>query len=384
MLTGIVVGLFGLLTVAGCIYTLSAQISLIRYARNPDARPSSHPSVTILKPLHGEEPRLYENLASVIAQAYPGPVRIIFGVSDPADPAAAVVARLAADFPQADLELVADARRHGRNRKVSNLVNMSAAMTGEIVVLADSDMLVEPDYLSRVVGALQQPGIGAVTCLYRGVSLPNIWSRLATGWVDGQFLPNVILGITLGLAKPCMGSTIALRRDTLERIGGFAAFADLLADDYEIGAAVRRLGMSVAVPPRPVLGHTSAATSLGALLRQELRWSRTIKTVDFAGFAGSVVTHVFPFALLTAIVDGLQARDWALLLLVFVLRSSLLLQVKRFVQKDTANLSLLPIRDLLSFAVFCGSFLPGSIEWRGHRFGVRSDGILTAPDDTGR
>ena len=383
-MTSTFAALFGLLTVAGCVYTLGALFCLIRYARQPAARPSSYPAVTILKPLHGDEPRLEQNLASVLLQDYPGPMQIIFGVSEPTDPAAAVVDRLRAAFPAANLQLVVDPRRHGRNGKVSNLVNLSAAVAGEVVVLADSDMLVEPDYLTRVVGALQQPGVGAVTCLYSGISLPNIWSRLATGWVDGQFLPNVILGLTLGLAKPCMGSTIALRRDTLERIGGFVAFANLLADDYEIGAAIRRLGLAVVVPARPVLGHTSAALSLGALLRQELRWTRTIKTVDFAGFAGSIVTHVLPFALLTAMMDGFHARDWMLLGLVLLLRSSLLLQVKRFVRKDTADLSLLPVRDLLSFAVFIASFWPGSIEWRGHRFGVRSDGIMTAPDDTGR
>lgn len=384
MLMGTLGVLFGLLTSAGCIYTIIAMACLARYGRQPDPEPVSFPPVTVLKPLHGDEPGLLRNLASFMAQDYAGPVQIVCGVSDPADPTVAVVDRLRAAFPAADLHLVVDPRRHGRNGKVSNLTNMSAAVTGEIVVLSDSDMLVELDYLNRVVGALQQPGVGAVTCLYRGISLANLWSRLATGWVDGQFLPNVIVGLTTGLAQPCMGSTIALRRETLARIGGFAAFTDVLADDYAIGAAVRRLGLAVAVPAHPVLGHTSAAGSLGALLRQELRWTRTIKTVDFAGFAGSVVTHVLPFALLTAAVDGFRGRDWLLLAIVLLLRSSLLLQVKRFVRKDTADLSLLPIRDLLSFAVFCGSFVPGSIEWRGQRFGVRSDGILTAPDDTGR
>ena len=392
---GALAALFGLLTLIGCLYTIAALIGLWRYARLPGAEPASYPLVTVLKPLHGAEPRLYQNLASVFTQDYPGPIRRVFGVSEPADPAAAVVEQLRAAFPSAALRLVTDTRRHGRNGKVSNLVNMSAVAwpasdgagaapeVDEVVVVSDSDMLVEPDYLTRVVGALQQPGVGGVTCLYRGISLPNLWSRLATGWVDGQFLPNVILGLSLGLAKPCMGSTIAMRRETLERIGGFAAFKDLLADDYEIGAAIRRLGLAVSVPPWPVLGHTSAATSLGSVLKQELRWSRTIKTVDFAGFAGSVVTHVVPFALLTAVFDGFRPRDWALLALVLMLRSSLLLQVKRFVRKDTADLSLALPRDLLSFAVFIASFWPGSIEWRGHRFGVRSDGIMTAPDDTG-
>jgi ceramide glucosyltransferase len=382
--THFLTGFLALLTLAGCIYTLGAIVCLVRYARRPDAWPTSFPAVSVLKPLHGDEPRLFDNLASFLAQDYRGPIRFVFGVSDPADAAVAAIDRLKQAFPQADLQFVADPQRHGRNGKVSNLVNMSREIAGEVVVLADSDMLVDPDYLTRVVGALEQPGVGAVSCLYRGISLPSFWSRLATGWVDTSFLPNLIVGVTLGLAHPCMGSTIALRRQTLDRIGGFAAFAGHLADDYEIGAAVRRLGLKVVVPARPVLGHTSAATSLSALLRQELRWARTIKTVDFGGFAGSLVTHVVPLALLTAALDGFRTRDWLLLVLVALLRFSLIMQVKRFVRKDTADLSLVLLRDLLSFAVFIGSFWPGSIEWRGHRFGVRSDGLLTTRDNTGR
>jgi ceramide glucosyltransferase len=371
------------LALVGCLYTAAALICLVGFARRPDAATADAPPVTVLKPLHGDEPLLFENLASVLQQDYSGRVTVVFGVADAADPAVATVERLRMAFPAADLRLVVDRRRHGRNGKVSNLINMSREIAGDVVVLSDSDMRVGPDYLTRVVGTLSQPGVGAVTCLYSGLSLPSLWSRLATGWVDTQFLPNVVLGLTLGLAKPCMGSTIALRRDTLAGIGGFAAFKDHLADDYEIGAAVRRLGLAVAVPARPVLAHTSAALSLGALWRQEARWSRTIRAVDPGGFAGSVITFALPFALLAAVADGLQGRDGLLVLATLALRAALALAVKRFVAKDTADLFLLPLRDLLSFAVFLGSFWPGSIEWRGHRLRVRSDGILTAPDQTG-
>ena len=379
-----VVGVLFLLCGIGCVYTLGALVCLARYARRAGAGLAGGSSVTVLKPLYGDEPNLFNNLASFIQQDYQGSVHVVLGVSRDDDPAAAVARALQTSFPSAHITLVVDPRRHGRNGKVSNLINMSGAIAGDVVILADSDMVVERDYVATLVAALGQPGVGGVTCLYRGVSLPGLWSRLATGWVDGQFLPNVILGLTLGLAKPCMGSTIVLRRATLDAIGGFEAFKDHLADDYEIGAAIRRLGLSVVVPPRPVLGHTSSATTLTALLRQELRWAKTIRTVDPLGFAGSFVTHVLPFALLTAFVDGFHVRDWLLLAIVVGLRCALLIQVARFVRKDTADLSLLPIRDLLSFAVFLGSFLPGSIDWRGTRFGVSRDGILEAPDSTGR
>ncbi len=180
-----------------------------------------------------------------------------------------------------------------------------------MIVLADSDMLVGRDYLDRVVAALERPGVGAVTCLYRGIAVPGIWSRLATQWIDFHFLPSVVVGMALGLAKPCFGSTIALRRDTLERIGGFMAFKDRLADDYAIGEAVRGLGLSVAVPRDLVLGHTCTAASFGALLRQELRWSRTIRSLDPAGFVGSAVTHPIAWATLAPSGPASALPPWA-------------------------------------------------------------------------
>ena len=178
-----VAGGFLALTLLGCLHTAGAFLCLALYHRRPEALLSAAPSVTILKPLHGAEPRLFDNLASTIRQDYPGPVQVVFGVGDPRDAALLVVQELEAAFPDADLTPVVDPRRHGRNGKISNLINMARAMTGEVVILADSDMLVEPDYVTRVVAALQQPGVGGVTCLYRGVSLPGVWSRSIRPWI---------------------------------------------------------------------------------------------------------------------------------------------------------------------------------------------------------
>ena len=378
-----VVFLLDLLALVGCAYTAFAIVCLYRTGKQPDAMPSSYPVVTVLKPLYGDEPKLFENLSSFIEQDYQGPVEFIFGVQDGRDSAVATVKRLQGAFPTAAIRLVVDPRRHGSNGKVSNLINMSEAMAGDVVVVADSDMVVEPDYLTRVVGALQQPGIGGVTCLYRGISLPNVWSRLATGWVDNQFLPNVIVGTTIGLAKPCFGSTIATMKHSLGWFGGFGALKNKLADDYELGRSLRSIGAEIAVPARPVLGHTSAVESFGALLRQELRWARTIRAVDRLGFAGSVVTHVLPFAILSVLFSLFSLFSLSLLVIAVGLRIGLHLQVKRFCKKDTADLSLLPARDVLSFAVFLLSFLPLSVEWRGHRFGVRADGAMTTSKTTG-
>ena len=344
---------------------------------------SATPGVTVLKPLYGDEPRLSRNLATVLRQDYPGPVEVIFGVGDGSDPAVAVVEQLKIDYPLDAIELVVDPRRHGQNGKVSNLMNMAEHARHELIVLADSDMAVGPDYLRRIAAALAAPGVGAVTCLYRGVALPNPWSRLAAQWIDHHFLPNVLVGMALGLAKPCFGSTIALRRETLEQIGGFAAFKDVLADDYAIGDAVRRLGLKVAVPTDLVLGHLCAATSPGAVLRQELRWARTIRSVDPAGFFGSVVTHPIPLATIAVLWSGFAAPAVAVLGAAVASRLLLQLLIARFLRIGPNGLILGPVRDYAAFLVFVLSFWPGSIDWRGHRFALRSDGTLASPDIAG-
>ncbi len=379
-----VAALFDVLALAGCAYTLAAAAALRAYARRRIAPALGRPAVTILKPLHGDEPSLRANLSATCAQDYSGPIQVIFGVADPADPAAGIARAVIAAHPGLDATLVVDGTRHGANGKVSNLVNMARAVRHEVVVLADSDMVVEPHYVARLVDALAEPGIGAVTCLYRGVAVPGFWSRMAVAAIDHHFLPNAVFGLTVGLAKPCFGSTIALRRETLARIGGFEAFRDVLADDNAVGQAVRRLGLGVAVPARPVLGHVCAATTFGALFRQDLRWSRTIRAVDPAGFAGSIVTNPLPLAIIALAAGGFGPIGALILALTLASRLALQLQVRQFTGAATGNLWLGPLRDLLSFAVFAASFWPGALDWRGHTFAVRADGTMASHDRTGR
>lgn len=376
--------------VLGCLYTLVAA-ALLRRPRRPRALsaatavpwPKGLPSVTILKPLHGDELFLYRNLATFCRQDYDGPVEIIFGVSDPGDPAIQAVLQLEADLPDVDIRLVVDGRRRGQNGKVSNLMNMAEHARNEVIVLADSDMVVEADYLSGLMADLAPADVGAVTCLYHGLTLPNIWSRLAAQWIDAHFLPNALLGIACGLARPCFGSTIALRRSTLEAIGGFASVKDQLADDYALGAAVRRLGLKVVVPRDIVPGHLCAARSFSALMRQELRWARTIRALDPLGFAGSLVTNPLPIALLAAAAAGFAPLSLAVVAAALACRAVLHHRVAAFIRMEPESPLLGPVRDILAFFIFFTSYLPGSIDWRGNRFALRPDGSLASPDIAG-
>lgn len=369
------------LALIGCLYALFAADTVRRADRRrravPDTvAPVAAPGVSILKPLHGAEPGLTDNLASFCRQDYAGPVEAGFGVQRADDPAIGMVKALIAAAPGADLRLVIDPAQHGANRKVSNLINIFAGSRYGVVVLADSDIHVGRDYLARVVTALQQPGVGLVTCLYKGLATDSPWSRLSALGIDYHFLPSVLAGLRLGLANPCFGSTIALRRETLAAIGGFAAVADQLADDYALGALVRAQGLKIAIPDM-VVGHTCPESSFRELLAHDLRWARTIRLVDPIGHLGSAVTHALPFALIAGLWHG-GVLGFGLIGLALACRMLVQIQVDRYLEAAPGRMWLGPVRDVLSFAIFLGSLFPGAVTWRGGRFGVRHDGSMTA------
>lgn len=338
------------------------------------------PPVTILKPLYGAEPRLFANLSSFLRQDHEGAVQVIFGVQCPGDPAIATVEALKAANPDADIRLVVDSRAHGANGKISNLTNMMSHASHDIIIMSDSDMAVPHDYLTRLVTALSRPGTGAVSCLYHGRNDAGFWSRMVGMGISQHFLPSALIGLKLGLASPCMGSTIAIRREALDSIGGFAAFADTLADDHAIGAAVRAKGLAVTVPDL-LLTHGCAEKSLPAFARQELRWQATIAGIDPAGYAGSLLLHPFPIAFIGSLLLGFPAIAIAATLFPLAARAAFALQLRRVAREDATMLTLIPLRDFFSFVLFFAAFFIRSVDWRGARLRLAERGRLSAQED---
>jgi ceramide glucosyltransferase len=333
--------------------------------------------VTILKPLYRGEPGLQENLESFFAQDFNAPVQIVFGVHDEADPAIAVVRALQAKYPQFDTCIVADAALYGANAKVSNLINMLPAAKHDLLVLSDSDIKVPRNWLSQVTGALATPGVGVVTCLYKGeAGAKGVWPVLAAMGTSYDFLPNVVTGVSLGLAKPCMGSTIAFTRDVLRRIGGFAAFADYLADDYEMGRAVRRLGLNLAIPALGV-SHSATETSYRELFRHELRWTRTIRRINPAGHVGSIITFAFPLALMAAVLLDFRPPSLAVMGIALGARLFLKYRIDGIFATRAGPFWLMPVRDLMSFVVFVASLSGETVHWRGARLSVEPSGMIS-------
>jgi ceramide glucosyltransferase len=370
---GLLANLLVAVAALGCFYLLVGCVALWTFSARRRATACAPVPVTILKPLHGAEPCLSRRLSSFCRQDYAGPVQVICGVQDPADPAVAI-ARLLATSPEAPrFDLVVDARAHGSNPKISNLINMLPAAKHDVVVMADSDMEVGPDYLARIVAELQRPGVGAVTCVYHGVPLSGRWSTHAAFGINTHFLPNVVTAVTLNIARPCFGSTIAISRSVLSRIGGLSAFADQLADDYEIGEAVRGAGHEVAIPPF-TLGHACFHERLRGLFARELRAARTVRSIAPLGYAGAFVTHPFPLALGGALLGG----EYALVVAAAALacRFALCICAERAFQLPRQPYWLIPSRDLLSFGVYVWSFFGMRVQWRGSRYRVAADGSL--------
>ena len=360
----------------GALYCVISALSFHRFLASGQSIAGRNEPVTILKPLHGDEPCLAENLATFLQQQHDGPTQLICGVQRADDPAIAVVDTLRARYPNAAIDLVINPALHGANAKISNLINMMDKAAHPILILSDSDIAVAPDYLTRVLAALHMPNIGAVTCLYRGRGDAGFWSQMGAAGLSYQMLPGAAFGVATGLATPCMGSTIAMRRETLGQIGGFARFADVLADDYAIGEAVRALGLNVAVPPM-IVTHGSTERSLAELWRHELRWGATVRSLVPLGYIGSIIAMPFPLALIGAFMAPAHWAGWAIAAAALLARLIVVLAVDAKVGISSAPLWLLPLRDCLTLAVFIASFFVRVVDWRGSALQMKPLGRIS-------
>ena len=368
----IAVSVFGSLCALGAVWAARRFVQ-----RAPLATPTTWPDVSILKPLYGAETQLSENIETYFHQDYPGKIQFVFGVQDPDDSAIPVLRSLIARYPELDIELVVNAATHGSNRKISNLINMAEVVRHSVIVAADSDVAVGSHYLNTLAATLAQPGVGAVTCLYRGLPSGGFWSRMSAMAVHDHFLPTTILGLALGMARPCLGATIALSRETLSRIGGFKTVANQLADDYAIGKAVREVGLDVVVSPM-LVAHAFEERSLREMVRHELRWARTIFAVDPVGYIGSGLTHALPLALIGAALRGFDSPGVMAILFALASRLFLKYSLTRQFELPDPNYALLFVRDILSFAIYLTSFSSTKVAWRGQDFAVGRDGTLLA------
>ena len=364
--------------IIGCMFMLTASACVLSFPTDHPRRSAAEPPVTVLKPLHDAEPGLPGRLAAFCRQDYGGPVQVLCGAQNRDLPAAAVASAIGVISAEATVELVVDPRTHGVNRKVSNLINIMPRARHDTLVLSDSDIVVGPNYLRIVTAMLASTQVGAVTCLYHGIGGEGLWTRLSALAINSQFLPQAITAVGLGLAQPCCGATIALRRSMLDRIGGFGALADTLADDHAIGVAVRAEGYDVVTAPF-LVGHHCFETSLLQLVRQQIRVARTIKSIYPIAYACTVITHPWPLALLGL---ALGSPPAALVVVAALLARVMLCGcIEWRFDLPRQNYWLLPLQDIIAFGIFVTSFFGATVHWRGADFRVMADGTLLKGQD---
>lgn len=375
----LLIGTIGITSLAlAAVYALLALLAvLIWRARRTTGATPRLPPVTVLKPLCGAEPGLYDHLRSFCQQSYPA-FQIVFGVGDASDPAIQVARRLQTEFPALAIDVIVDPEQHGHNRKISSLINMLKYARHDVLVMADSDAFVGPDYLTSVTAPLLDKKVGLVTCLYHDEPTHLIWSRLGAMYINEWYMPSVLLAWLFGHENYVSGQTLCLRRDTLQAIGGLLGIANHLADDYELGQLVRRLGLRIVLSSYQLKAKHHEPT-LESLIRHELRWMRTLYVLRPLSFRFIFFTFSLPLALLGLLlgVEAFSTLAWALFQVTVVARLALhFVHRMRDRRPLFADLWLLPARDLLICWVWCRSFFTSRFTWRGSDFGVDADGIM--------
>ncbi len=376
--------IFEIVAICGCISSslyymvcLFSAASFLSQAR-VDETVHATPPVSILKPLKGADPEMYESFRSHCVQEYPE-YEIIFGVSDAADPAVDFVRKLQQEFPDRAIRLVVCLEKLGTNVKVSNLEQIVKVARYQYLLVNDSDIRVEPDYLQRVIAPLSDGRVGMVTCLYRGAAAPTLGSRLEALGIGTDFCGGVLVarmlerGLHFGL-----GSTLAFRRSDLERIGGFRSIVDFLADDYELGRRIANLGLQVKLSDQIVETHLPAY-DLRGFLSHQLRWARGVRDARGAGYAGLVLTFGVMWALIALGLAHAAAWSCAILVVVVALRATVALVVGTVVLRDRQvfrDVWLLPLRDLLAVGVWAASFAGHTVTWRGDRFVLKNGRLI--------
>jgi ceramide glucosyltransferase len=339
------------------------------------ARPTRFlPPISILKPLKGTDPEIYESFRSHCLQDYPE-YEIIFGVSDPNDPAIESVKALQREFPNRRIQLVVSEKILGANVKVSTLAQMLTEARYDHLIVNDSDIRVEPDYLRRVTAPLANSQVGLITCLYRGVPGATLGSRLEALGISTDFCASVLVARQLeGGIRFALGSTLAFRRVELDKIGGFISFVDYLADDYELGKRIAGLGLTVNLSDVAVETYLPSYR-LREFFAHQLRWARGIRDARVGGYLGLIFTFGLPWALLALTASG--GALWASITLAITLlfRFAAALVVGRGVLQDRQILRdawLIPLRDLLAVAVWFASLGGHTVTWRGDRFRLKN------------
>jgi ceramide glucosyltransferase len=372
-------------TVCSCLYYLLCLWSAAKFLRAKKTALHNAeeflPRVSILKPLKGTDPEMYESFRSHCLLDYPE-YEIIFGVSEASDPAVENVTKLQREFPDRNIQLIVCSEILGTNVKVSNLAQMLASARFDHLIINDSDIRVESEYLRRVIAPLADPHVGMVTCPYRGVASATLGSHLEALGIGTDFFPGVLAAHELeGGIRFGLGSTLAFRRADLENIGGFKPIVDYLADDYELGKRIANLGLNV------ILSEVVVETFLPAywfrdFLAHQLRWARGVRDARSGGYFGLIFTFGFFWSLIGFVASNAAPWAWIAFFVTLLLRRAVAWVVGRRILQDSRiakDFWLIPLRDLIAVGVWIASFCGHTVTWRGDRFYLKNGKLTRIP-----
>lgn len=375
-----------LLVGAALAYQLLAWLCLWRFFRPAAGPPTpprrTGPGVTVFKPVKGLDPGTTECLETFLTQDY-SPYQVLFGVAEAYDPALPALLALKERHPRAHVQVFVCPEELGLNPKVSILRQLAPQARYDLLVIADADVKAPPDFLAVVTEALSQPGVGLVSCPYRAGAVRTLGARLEGLTMAADFIPSVAVARCVEGISFALGAAMALTREALEAGGGFAALADFLADDYQLGHRIAQAGFDVALIPL-VVETANPRLSLKDYLLHQVRWSRTYRVCRPVGYLAYGITHALVFALALWLVSGLTPWAGGIFAATLALRMGLAWFSQRLCLQGplpAATLLLMPVKDLLSFGFWLASFLGNTVTWRGRRYQISPEGRLAKVSD---
>lgn len=358
------------------VFVLTSAFFARRYLSLSSRHPAApQPPITVIKPLKGEDQDLHDNIASFAKQDYPC-FQILFCLASPDDPALAAVSRLKKEFPEVDIEVVVSKNRIGYNPKVNNMANAYPFAKYDLLLMSDSDIRVEPGFLKRMAAPFSDSSVGLVTSFYQAAGARGLWGCMESLSINANFLPQAACASGFGM-RFAMGAAMMVRRQAFEATGAYANLADHLADDFWLGESVREAGWRLETAEGCVDSVPGIGSGLGHF-KHLVRWARTIRLCQPAGFYASLIQHGFSLLSLRLLVQGFDAPGLALLGGIWAAKaaSAATLNARLGGRQPMRALWLLPLSEWFSFAAWLGACASNTVVWRGELFVVQSQGIL--------
>lgn len=365
------------------IFYLLVLFASRSFYRRQNATPRDFtPPVSLLKPVHGLDPEAYENFASFCRQDFPQ-YEILFGVRSEQDPAAAVIRKLIADFPQVPIRLITVAERVGSNDKVNKLCGLARAARYNLLVLSDADIRVGPGYLRLMTAPFRDAKVGAATSMFTGIPLPSLWPEMEAISISTDFMPSVLIARQVEGVRFALGATVGIRRECLEEIGGFEALADEAADNHELGSRTAARGHRVELVDASVKTWC-CLQNLPDFFRQRLRWAIMARQSRPVGWVGLFMAQGLPWTILAAIAAPTRALAASFVAAYLVLRMSVVWVVCiRGLHDDLLKRRwwLVPFWDAISFVLWSISLVWNRVQWRGVQYRVSGKHLIRVGKD---